>query len=581
MNYQESLAYIEDKNSLGIHPGLENIMGILSSLEHPEKGVPVIQIAGTNGKGSIMSFVEAALKEEGLRVGRYISPAILEYRERWTLGGKMPDEESVARILSRVKEAEEETGIVLTSFEAETVAGFLLFQEAGCDILLIECGMGGRLDATNVFPEKIVDIIASVSLDHMSFLGGTREEILKEKLGIVKPGDALVTAPLDDDLRKVLTESGFPFTEAVLPKADMIRMKDDGTDFIWRGEQLHISMAGQVALENAVTALTALEAYNMRAERFGLPEVSRSSIRTGFRKMYWPARFTVLRHHPAVIVDGAHNRDAWKRTAETMQLFYHAPYILVLGVLADKEVDCMVDTFVPLAKKVICFTPDSPRALEGEVLAERFREKGIPAEREESAEKALQRALKDAGPEDAVLAAGSLTFVGGLLQKKDQVEMLRVSRILQDPEYGKQMHKILTSEYDRAFCRHGFGHAVAVCRIAWILALEEGLSISKELLYAAALLHDAGRYTELEKTVSHHEAGAILAEDFLTRAGFLPEERKEICNAIREHKDSNGQGSTLSKLLYRADKLSRNCFLCEAREECYWPEDRKNQTIWI
>ena len=581
MTYQESLEYIEKKNSLGIHPGLERISAVLSQLQHPEQGIPVIQIAGTNGKGTIMSFLEAAFLEQGIRVGRYISPAITEYRERWTVNREMPAEETVAKLLAREKEAEESAGVVLTSFEAETVAGLLLYQQEKCDLLLIECGMGGRLDATNVFPGKLVDIIASVSLDHMQYLGNTREEILIEKLGIVKPGDELVTSPLDDILRSVLIERKLSFTEAVLPEETVIKMNDSGTDFSWNGMELHISMAGQAALENAVTALTALQAYNRRAEEVNLPQVSRDSIRKAFYKMYWPARFTVLRHQPAVIVDGAHNRDAWKKTAETMLRFYRPPFILVMGVLKDKEVDCMVETFAPLAKKIYCFTPDSPRALPGAELAVHFREKGISAEEASSAETALFSALDVAGPEDTILAAGSLTFVGGLLQKREQVKMHRITRILHDPEYIGHMRKILRTEYDRLFCHHGFGHAVSVARIAYILAMEENLPYSKEMLYAVALLHDVGRYTELEKSMSHHEAGAILAEDYLIRAGFTEEERKEICNAIREHKEYGGQNGTLSGVLYRADKLSRNCFLCDAQKDCYWPEERKNQTIRV
>ena len=160
--------------------------------------------------------------------------------------------------------------------------------------------------------------------------------------------------------------------------------------------------------------------------------------------------------------------------------------------------------------------------------------------------------------------------------------MDRVERILGDAFYKKQIKKIYESEYEREYCRHGFGHAVSVARIAYILALEEkrpGPGIRKDVIYAAALLHDIGRYTPEEEKMSHHEAGATVAERVLQRAGYTEDERIEICGAIRAHKEPEDNGAVLAGILYRADKLSRNCFLCDAREDCYWPENRKNRTI--
>ena len=625
MEYGDALSYIESKNSLGIVPGLDVILALLKKLGNPELAVPALHIAGTNGKGTVMSYVEQAMLQHGLKVGRYLSPAVLDYREKWHVNGEMASKEDVAECMEEVWEAAESLPHSPTVFEIETALAFVLFRKKKCDVMLVECGMGGRQDATNVIPSKIVDILASVSLDHMQFLGDTREKILREKLGIVRPGDVLATAPMDEELRRVLDgwmvpvpgEDGetVPLRRAEADRGELTILCEeiDGTDFSYRGENYHIRMAGDVAVDNAITALTALELYNERAGQFGLPKLTREEIRAGLAETSWQGRFTVFDTHPRMIIDGAHNRDAWLRLAGTLKRVYGEKRLtFVLGVLADKEVDVLIETMVPMAKRIYTFTPESPRALAGEKLRQRildFREgsertdaegKTTPAgdpdehdlqdpcaavgDREfavcmENALIAAETALREAAEDDVIVACGSLTFLGKLLENREHLEMERVTRILEDRFYRKQIKKIYESEYDREFCRHGFGHAVSVARIAYILALEEKRKLRKDVIYAAALLHDIGRYTQEEKTMSHHEAGAVVAADVLRRAGYTEAECTEICEAIRAHKEPEDSIGTLAAVLYRADKLSRNCFLCDAREECYWPENRKNRTI--
>ncbi len=601
MKYSDAISYIESKNSLGIVPGLDVILALLEKLGNPEREIPALHIAGTNGKGTIMSYVEQSLLAAGLSVGRYLSPSVLDYREKWQVNGEMASEEDVAECMEEVRRAAESLPNSPTVFEIETALAFVLFRKKHCDVILVECGMGGRLDATNVLPRKIVDILASVSMDHMQFLGDTREKILQEKLGIVQPGDVLVTSPLDEELRGILEKKDISWYETEMDALGILSETIHGTRFYYHGETYQIRMPGRVAVENAITALTALEVYNERAEEFGLPMLTTEQIRTGLERTSWQGRFTVFDTRNTMIVDGAHNRDAWIRLTETLQHFFgEKKLVFVLGVLADKEVDCMLQTLLPLAKKVYTFTPDSPRALNGAELAERIWirglttdgekadshgsrdsvEAGTPAEYvEEGAFAAAVKALREAEPEDVIVACGSLTFLGELLKNRTRLEMDRVERILADAFYRKQIKKIYESEYDREYCRHGFGHAVSVARIAYILALEEKLPLEKDVIYGTALLHDIGRYTKYEETMSHHEAGAVCAREILERAGYTEEEIPEMCDAIRAHKDPGGRRNTLEGVLYRADKLSRNCFLCDARSECYWPEERKNRTI--
>ncbi len=593
MKYSEALSYIESKNSLGIVPGLDVILALLEGLDHPEQAVPAIHIAGTNGKGTTMSYVEQVLLAAGYKVGRYLSPAVTDPREKWQINGHMASEAEVASAVEKVQAVADALPNSPTTFEIETAVAFVLFRDLHCDVMLVECGMGGRLDATNVMQKKIVDILVSVSMDHMQFLGDTREKILFEKLGIVHPEDVLVTAPLDEELRTLLktyrvqdsTKVGdcgryLSWREADRDSLVLTEETLAGTWFRYREKPYHIHMVGDVAVDNAITALTALEMFNERAEEFGLWRVTEEEISSGLEKTRWQGRFTVFDTKPMMIVDGAHNRDAWVRLAGTLERFFGSKKrTYVLGVLADKEVDVLLDTMLPTAKKIYVFTPDSPRALAGEELARRIGVRGGSAEVLPSATEAARKALREADEQDVIVACGSLTFLGELLKGRKRLEMDRVERILENSFYKTQIKKIYESEYDRLFCRHGFGHAVAVARIAYILSMEEHLPIRKDVIYGAALLHDAGRYTPEEKELDHHEAGAIHAAEVLEGAGYTPQETEMMCDAIRSHKDPKDRTDTLASVLYRADKLSRNCFLCDAREECYWPEERKNKTI--
>ena len=208
MRYDEVLKYIEERNKLGSVPGLDNILGLLRRLGNPEKGIPAFHIAGTNGKGSIMAYVETVLIEAGYKVGRYISPTIIDYRERWQINKEYMPKRDCGQIMGRITEEVgrmEEAGEGRpTSFEIETAAAFLWFKKKGCDIILIECGMGGGLDATNVFTETPIDVLASISFDHMQFLGNTLTAITKEKLGIVKKDDILVSYPQTAEPKKAV-----------------------------------------------------------------------------------------------------------------------------------------------------------------------------------------------------------------------------------------------------------------------------------------------------------------------------------------------------------------------------------------
>lgn len=434
MNYNEVISYIEKRNLMGSVLGLDNIKALLKKLGNPERSVPAMHIAGTNGKGSIMAYVENVLIEAGLKVGRYISPTIFDYRERWQICKEYISKEDCAELLSKVigtvEEMEQSGEGRPTSFEIETAAAFLYFKEAGCDIMLIECGMGGSQDATNVFLKTPIDVIASISFDHMQFLGNTLEAITSEKLGIVKDRDILVSYPQSEIPEKVIDAFAADkknyqrYRKTDRSSITTLESGIWGTEFIYKNENYHISMAGGAQVYNAATAVEALEAFNDIAADYKLKKIDKDTVRKGLAKTSWPGRFTVIGSEPLFIADGAHNEDAWCRLSEDINKYFtNRKIIFIIGVLKDKEYDRMLDILTPFMKHAITLTSNSPRALDGRTLAGLIGEKNVAAEYSESISDAIDRALEIADQESdsVIIACGSLSFIGDIIRvKKDK-----------------------------------------------------------------------------------------------------------------------------------------------------------------
>lgn len=434
MNYNEVISYIEKRNLMGSVLGLDNIKALLKKLGNPERSVPAMHIAGTNGKGSIMAYVENVLIEAGLKVGRYISPTIFDYRERWQICKEYISKEDCAELLSKVivtvEEMEQSGEGRPTSFEIETAAAFLYFKEAGCDIMLIECGMGGSQDATNVFLKTPIDVIASISFDHMQFLGNTLEAITSEKLGIVKERDILVSYPQSEIPEKVIDafaadEKNYQrYRKTDRSSITTLESGIWGAEFIYKNENYHISMAGGAQVYNAATAIEALEAFNDIADDYKLKKIDKDAVRKGLAKTFWPGRFTVIGSEPLFIADGAHNEDAWCRLSEDINKYFtNRKIIFIIGVLKDKEYDRMLDILTPFMKHAITLTSNSPRALDGRTLAGLIGERNVAAEYSESISDAIDRALEIADQESdsVIIACGSLSFIGDIIRvKKDK-----------------------------------------------------------------------------------------------------------------------------------------------------------------
>ena len=326
MKYQEALDYVASLSSYGIVPGLDSIERLCELLGNPQNELKFVHIAGTNGKGSTLAYISTILKCAGYRVGRYLSPVISDYREKIQVNEKVITQKALCQGVELVKAACEqivEQGYPHpTPFEVETALAFWYFREQKCDIVVLETGMGGLEDATNIIQTVCVSVLASISMDHMMFLGKTLRDIASQKAGIMKAGKPVVTFCQQEEAAVVLrgraAELGCPFIVADSAKATGVRYGVERQRFHYDGmKDLEIRLAGKHQVDNAVLAIEAVKL--LRQE--GYP-VSEAQIRKGLMQTVWPGRFTVIGKKPLFVVDGAHNEDAAKKLAESIEFYF-------------------------------------------------------------------------------------------------------------------------------------------------------------------------------------------------------------------------------------------------------------------
>lgn len=355
MNYKETIDYI---HSLGMfsHPaGLDRIKKVLGALSNPQDKFPAIHIAGTNGKGSVSVMIASILKNAGYKVGLFTSPYIVDFRERITVNGEFISKEDLCRLSETVKA----TGISVTEFEFITAVGFLYFKEQGCDVVVAETGLGGRLDATNTLSNVLVSVITKIGIDHSSILGDTLEKIAEEKCGIIKNSKTVTVCGQPPEALKVIKNHN-PST--VIPEMANILSSDiEGNAFIYKGEEYTVSLSGEYQVENA---LAAIEAINL----CGL-NVSPNRIKTGLTQAFIPARMEILSKDPLIILDGAHNPDGAQVLSSFMEN-YSGKITAIIGVMQDKNYGKVLSETLKHCSSAVCVTPsDMPRALSGESLS--------------------------------------------------------------------------------------------------------------------------------------------------------------------------------------------------------------------
>lgn len=421
MNYQEARVYLDNAAKYGSVLGLENMREMLTGLGNPQDQLKFIHISGTNGKGSVLAYLSTVLKEAGYRVGRYVSPTLFSYRERIQVNEEYIRKESYARHVSAVKNVIDEMTARgkahPTPFEIETAVAFLYFIEEHCDIVVLETGLGGDTDATNIIRTPVMEVLVSVSMDHMQFLGNTLEEIAAHKAGIIKPETVAVSALQQPEAMRVIEEKAKE-QRAQLYIADWTQAEDlqygmEEQSFSYRDfKNLKIHLAGSYQIKNAVTAVEAVLAL----QRLGY-RISEEQLRSGLAKTVWRGRFSVLQKEPLILMDGAHNRDGAQMLKESMEQYFAGRRIFaVCGMFRDKEYEEVLKLTTPYFTHLIAIqTPDHPRALPARELAEAAKQYMSEVECADTLEAAVRRALVLAdAKEDVILAFGSLSFLGEL-----------------------------------------------------------------------------------------------------------------------------------------------------------------------
>lgn len=426
MTYEEARRFLENCNQYAGELTLEPLREMLCRLGNPQDKLSFVHIAGTNGKGSILAYVSTILFKAKYRVGRYVSPTIFGYRERIQVNGVSISREDLTRLTEKV----ERVGAQMlseglrhpTMFEAETAVAFLYFLEQGCEIVVLEAGMGGRTDATNVIQNTLVAVLASISMDHMGFLGDTLFEIAENKAEIIKPGCMVVSVKqMEEAERAVMERSKKVGCSVVVADADAAVHRKRGlfqqTFDYKEQESVEIALSGEYQFINAVAALEVVEA--LRKKGYQIPE---EAVRSGLKETVWKGRFTVVAREPYVIVDGAHNRDAAKRLRETIEQYLSDKRLIyIMGVLADKEYERVIEETVSFASEIVTvMTPDNERALPAEKLAEAVAKYHVPVQAAESIADAVERAYALARKEDVILAFGSLSYLGELIRQVER-----------------------------------------------------------------------------------------------------------------------------------------------------------------
>lgn len=421
MNYTEARNYIENTGSAGIVPGTDIIRELLERLGNPEKKLNVIHVAGTNGKGSVCTYLESALLECGLKVGRYASPSVFRYLERIRLGGADITEEQYAGAVTCVKEAADLMRIKPTGFEAETAAALLFFREQNADVAIVECGMGGREDATNVFEEPLATVFTPVSMDHMAFLGNTPDEIAINKAGIMRRGCPAVIAHMPEVIsggKKYDPEETLK-REAGIRGAVCIPSDDDlvPAGFV-------NPLPGAYQHDNLNTALHTLNAIKNSLHNLFIGHIITDDIAMdGIRKACWPGRYEKIKINPVIIRDGAHNPGAARALRAALESDPDLPKTrkihLIMGVFKDKDYEEILRIMLPLAESFTAIDlPDRKRGLPSAKLAEaaekvKMETEDICGDLSVCTADSLRDALDNATPseEDVYLVFGSLSIM--------------------------------------------------------------------------------------------------------------------------------------------------------------------------
>ncbi len=418
MTYDEALKYIHSVSNFFCKPGLERVSELCERIGNPQKELKFIHVTGTNGKGSVCSMLSSILMAGGYKVGLYTSPYVREFNERMRINGENIPNEYLARLTEEIKQSADKMADSPTEFELITAIAFEYFRRERCDVVVLEVGMGGRLDATNIIESPLLSIITGISVDHTAFLGDTIEQIAGEKAGIIKPNCPVLFGGESKVAEDIITAEAIG-KQSILYKTDysslsICNMTLEGTTFNYKDRSnMKISLLGDYQPRNAAIVLDAIDILRM-----GGLAINEESVTKGLANAKWPARFEIIKNNPMVIFDGAHNLQGIEAAVKSIkQYFNHQKVIVVSGVLKDKDYQKISDSISEIASRVYTITPSNPRALSAEEYAKIFDSKGVKATPCESINAAIDLAIKEANETKATICClGSLYTYGEIIK---------------------------------------------------------------------------------------------------------------------------------------------------------------------
>lgn len=415
MDFLEAQNYLEKvRSQKGIVLGLDTMRHLMAKLNNPQDKVKFIQVAGTNGKGSTAAYLTSILSEAGIKVGRYTSPAVFSSTEQYFACGSCISESEYAKGMTAVAEAAASLdGETPTAFEQETALAFWYFAQKGCELAILEAGLGGDMDATNIVTTTVCSIITSISMDHCRILGNKISEIAAHKAGIIKPGAPVICIEQKEDamepIRAAAKAADTPLYEVHRDEVRQIFSdKRESIVFFREFENLHLKMLGSCQPENAALAVQAASVLSRSYP------VEKKHIYDGIEKTRWGGRFELHSGSPDIILDGAHNPDGIRRLRESVnQMFGAVPICYVCGVLADKDYEKEIEILFGRASNVFTVTPPSPRAMKSTdlkvAIKERFPQLKVTSfDSEDGIEKAMEAAVSQNNP---VVVCGTLTIL--------------------------------------------------------------------------------------------------------------------------------------------------------------------------
>ena len=421
MNYKEALEYINDKDKFGSRLGLDSIGKLLSLLGNPQSGLKYIHIGGTNGKGSTASYLAHMLKFGGYKTGLFTSPYIERFNERIQINGQDIPDEVLGRITDLIRE---KANIMVgegfehpTTFEIITAIGFMYFQEEKVDYVILEVGLGGRFDSTNIIDRPLASVLTTIDYDHIDVLGNTLKEIAYQKGGIIKDNSIVISYPQNDEalevLKKISEEKNSDFHLIDMKDVNIKHTSNKGAIFDFKYNKiemkdLEISMLGEYQVYNAVLALTTLFVLIDK----NLISIGEIEIRKGLKSTKWPGRLEVLGENPIFLIDGAHNVQGIYQLKKALRLFKYNRLILGIGILKDKDTSHMIELLAPMADVIVATEVNMPRKLEAEALKEKASKYNKNIYIEKDIRQAIRKTMELAKKDDVIVFGGSLYLIG-------------------------------------------------------------------------------------------------------------------------------------------------------------------------